>query len=613
MASLAETVVAETADWGAVAMVNERGRVEQLHVAATDPALRDAAEELEGLPTTWFTRAPAVRAALRPEADPAQPYPIDRESLAGRTTRDQLAVLERLGLGTALVVPLRARERPLGVIMLVRRGASFAPEHVATAGHVAHLAGLSLENVRLFERERTVALTLQRRLLPEVPHVDGLDVAATYLPAQHPAEVGGDWFDVLALPDGATGLAVGDVVGHDMSAAASMGQLRSVLRSYAWSGEPAGRVIERLDELVRGLGMADVATCVYLRLADGHLEYSRAGHPSPAVLLPTGAVRTLDGGLRTPVGVRSLTSVTAQAEADLPVGATLVAYSDGLVERRDRGLREGLLALHVALAAAPAGAGAGAIRDHLIDALAPTTTTTCACWWSSASPDACPPGSDLAGRPPVAKCLLRVGRVLRAALHAQLEQEAVRLADLTPGADAKDRHNLRAVQVRPDRRELLLLAQLADPVLQVVVGEGELIGLAAVARGGVRTGQPVQSLEQRPGIGDVATHGRVGPRLLAVAVEAQVQLGEPGDGLDRVLVEPQRRRRLATSLAPTTSWWWKLTPPPGSNRRVAGLPMSCSSAARRSTRSGPGTGPVGCSWVPVSSSIAWASTVKECW
>ncbi len=254
VASLAETVVTETADWGAVAMVNERGRVERLHVAATDPALRDAAEDLEGLPTTWFTRAPAVRAALRPEADPAQPYPIDREALAGRTTRAQLAVLERLGLGSALVVPLRARERTIGVIILVRRGASFAPEHVATAGHVAHLAGLSLENVRLFERERTVALTLQRRLLPEVPHVDGLDVAATYLPAQHPAEVGGDWFDVLALPDGATGLAVGDVVGHDMSAAASMGQLRSVLRSYAWSGEPAGRVVERLDELVLGVG-----------------------------------------------------------------------------------------------------------------------------------------------------------------------------------------------------------------------------------------------------------------------------------------------------------------------------------------------------------------------
>ncbi len=239
-------------------------------------------------------------------------------------------------------MPLRARERTIGVIILVRRGASFdarARGHRRDTSRTC--AGLSLENVRLFERERTVALTLQRRLLPEVPHVDGLDIAATYLPAQHPAEVGGDWFDVLALPDGATGLAVGDVVGHDMSAAASMGQLRSVLRSYAWSGEPAGRVIERLDELVRGLGMADVATCVYLRLADGHLEYSRAGHPSPAVLLPTGEVRTLDGGLRTPVGVRSLTSVPAQAEADLPVGATLVAFSDGLVERRDRGCARG--------------------------------------------------------------------------------------------------------------------------------------------------------------------------------------------------------------------------------------------------------------------------------
>jgi PAS domain S-box-containing protein len=371
VSGLAETLVAATADWGLVAMFSERGRVERLHVAVADPDLGPVAERLAQLEPTWVTRAPMVRSALHAADDPVpRPYPIDLGDLPGRTTPEQLELLERLGLGTALVVPLIARERALGVVVLVRRpGREFDPEHVVTAGHLSHRAGLGLENVRLYEREREAALTLQRRLLPAVPQVEGLDVAATYLPAQDPAEIGGDWFDVLELPDGATGLAVGDVVGHDMGAAASMGQLRSVLRSYAWSGESAGRVVARLDELVRGLGMADVATCVYLRLRDGTLEYSRAGHPAPALRLPDGSVQALDGGLRTPVGVPSLTGDTPQATAELPVGGVLVAFSDGLVESRERPLREGLAALHAALADAPAQATAAEIRDHLVDAL----------------------------------------------------------------------------------------------------------------------------------------------------------------------------------------------------------------------------------------------------
>ena len=371
VSGLAETLVSAMADWGLVAIFDERGRVERLHVAVADPALTPVAARLARLEPTWVTQAPMVRAALRPDADPVpRPYPIELAELPNRTTPEQLELLRLLGLGTALVVPLLARGRSLGVAVLVRRpGLEFDPEHVVTAGHLSHRAGLGLDNVRLFERERDAALTLQRRMLPAVPEVEGLDVAATYLPAQHPAEVGGDWFDVLELPDGATGLAVGDVVGHDMAAAASMGQLRSVLRSYAWSGESAGRVVGRLDELVRGLGMADVATCVYLRLREGTLEYSRAGHPPPVLRLPDGSVRELDGGLRTPVGVPSLTGDTPQATAELPIGGVLVAFSDGLVESRERSLRDGLLALRTTLADAPARATAAEIRDHLIDAL----------------------------------------------------------------------------------------------------------------------------------------------------------------------------------------------------------------------------------------------------
>ncbi|MDO8122088.1 SpoIIE family protein phosphatase [Isoptericola sp. b490] len=368
---LAETLVSEMADWGLVAAFDERGRVERLHVATSDPATIEIARRLEELAPTWVTHAPAVQAARRADADPVPtPYRVDVASLPQRTTPEQLELLDRLGVGTALVIPLLARGRSLGVAALVRRpGEEFDPEHVVTAGHLAHRAGLGLDNARLYERERTSALALQQGLLSQVPEIEGLDIAATYLPALHPAEVGGDWFDVLPLRDGSTGLAVGDVVGHDMRAAASMGQLRSVLRSYAWDGAPTGTVIERLDDLVRGLGMADVATCVYLRLLDGEVEYTRAGHPAPMLVLPDGEVRELDGGLRTPVGLARLTDETAGARATMPVGSTLVVYSDGLVESRDRPLRDGIEALRAALTQLPPGADAQKVRDHLVAAL----------------------------------------------------------------------------------------------------------------------------------------------------------------------------------------------------------------------------------------------------
>jgi PAS domain S-box-containing protein len=369
--ALTEVVVDGLATWGYVAVVNERGRFERLHVAAADSARAADAQALEEMEPSWIARAPSVQAALAGGAeDLLRPYPIDVGSLPERTTPEQLELLTRLGLGTALVVPLRARERVLGVLVLVQPpGRDFDPQHVLTAAHVAHRAGLGLENVRLYERERATALTLQRRMLPELPTVEGIDVAATYLPAQHPAEVGGDWFDVLPLPDGAVGFAVGDVVGHDMAAAASMGQLRSVLRSYAWGGQSSGQVIDHLDELVRGLSMADIATCVYLRLLDGRVQYTRAGHPPPMVLLPGGEVIDLDAGLRTPVGVPAAQGTAPTAEVDLPEGALLVAYSDGLVERRDRPLREGLAQLRTALAATPPGSTATDVRDRLVGAL----------------------------------------------------------------------------------------------------------------------------------------------------------------------------------------------------------------------------------------------------
>ncbi|HMO11087.1 MAG TPA: GAF domain-containing protein, partial [Actinotalea sp.] len=187
MHSLAEILVRELADWGFVAVVNERARFEGLHIAVADPDLRDVARELEAEDPSWLTRSPRAQAVLAEETSAfPEPFRIEFGELPARTTPRQLELLTALGLGTALVIPLRARGRVTGMIVLVLREGRFSREQVITAAHVAHRAGLGLDNVRLYERERAAALTLQRRLLPEVPELAGLDIAATYLPAQHP-------------------------------------------------------------------------------------------------------------------------------------------------------------------------------------------------------------------------------------------------------------------------------------------------------------------------------------------------------------------------------------------------------------------------------------------
>jgi PAS domain S-box-containing protein len=368
--ALADVAVPRLAAWGFVTTTTDRGVHERVHVAVRDQDNVEVARALEAQDVGWLNGSPAMAAAL--EADPSylpQPFAIDVAGLRERTTPEQIGLLNRLGLGSALVVPLRARERVVGALCLVEPSVDgFGPETVETATHLGARAGLGLDNVRMFLRERAAALTLQHSLLPEIPDVPGLDLAASYLPALHRAEVGGDWFDVLPLPDGAIGLAVGDVVGHDLQAAASMGQLRSVLRSYAWSGEPANRVMARLDELVQGLGMADMSTCVYLRLEGDRLTYSRAGHPPPLLRFTQGSVVQLTGALATPVGVSNLAEAP-EAELDLPVGAILVIYTDGLVERRDRGLRRGIDALAELLSSLPDGLTSAEIRDALVGAM----------------------------------------------------------------------------------------------------------------------------------------------------------------------------------------------------------------------------------------------------
>lgn len=212
---------------------------------------------------------------------------------------------------------------------------------------VSRRVGMAIDNVRLYAREHQLAETLQRAMLPEQVEIPGLDVWTFYAPTSEHAQVGGDWYDVLQINDGVAGLVIGDVVGHDIEAAAAMGQLRSVVRSYAFELTSPGTVLERVDQLLVGMRIPRSASLVYatLRQADEsswEIQYSRAGH-LPPLLVRDGQVHQLSGAGGALIGFGSRSRATA-TETLVP-GDALIFYTDGLIERRDRSLRDGLAAL----------------------------------------------------------------------------------------------------------------------------------------------------------------------------------------------------------------------------------------------------------------------------
>jgi len=209
----------------------------------------------------------------------------------------------------------------------------------------------------LYARSRRVAqaaLTLQRSLLSEPPQPDHLEFAVRYVPAAREAQVGGDWYDVFQQPDGATALVIGDVVGHDTEAAACMGQLRGLLRGITFDSadSPAG-VLTRLDRAMDGLELKTLATVVVARLEQTpeeveqgvtRLRWSNAGHPPPVVLLPDGSAQVLTTRPELLAGVHTGAARTDHVMT-LPRGATVLLYTDGLVERRDQGFDVGIARL----------------------------------------------------------------------------------------------------------------------------------------------------------------------------------------------------------------------------------------------------------------------------
>ncbi|MFF7732072.1 SpoIIE family protein phosphatase [Streptomyces sp. NPDC007984] len=257
-----------------------------------------------------------------------------------------------------IAVPLVARGVVLGVACFYRAGSPFGDDDRSLAQELASRAALSIDNARRYTHERTMVLALQRRLLPQgLPDQDAVEVAHRYLPAE--SDVGGDWYDVIPLSGARVGLLVGDVVGHGMLSAATMGRLRTAARSFAELDFPPDEVLTHLDNLVGRLDREDPdgqgagvigATCLYA-VYDPTTQrclMARAGHPPPALVHPDGTVTYPDLPAGPPLGLGGLPFDAV--EVDLPAGGQLVLYTDGLIEDRHRDVDLVLEQLREALA-----------------------------------------------------------------------------------------------------------------------------------------------------------------------------------------------------------------------------------------------------------------------
>jgi serine phosphatase RsbU (regulator of sigma subunit) len=272
-----------------------------------------------------------------------------------------------------LAAPLYGRTgRRLGLIQVAdKEQGDFTDSDEVLLLQLAQLAAVAIENAERYEQEHSVAEALQRGLLPDLlPSVDRVDVAARYRPGGGGASVGGDWYDVVRLPDHRLALTIGDVMGRGPRAAAIMGQVRTALHAYALHGLPASVAMRSADLLLQDVAETAMATAVYLVLdpALRRLDVVSAGHPPPLLVGPDGHATFLRCDPHTPLGVLPAPVYTASTETPV-AGSTLLLYTDGLVEDRETGLEQGMAQL--ARVVDPSEPDLGALCDAVIEAMVP--------------------------------------------------------------------------------------------------------------------------------------------------------------------------------------------------------------------------------------------------
>ena len=342
----------------------------------TPPGLADGSAELRRVAfASAVSDAPFVGGPAPVAPGTVHHFPFNSPCAdALRTARPQYLPAEEGGLiQSTLAVPMVAHDTVVGLAQFSRTKGSepFGDRDRALAVELAARAAVCIDNARLYRREHERALILQRSLLPPGdPEASGLDIACRYLPGNAATEVGGDWFDVIELPGHRTALVVGDVMGRGLRAAVAMGELRTAVRTLALLDLEPAEVLSALDEIARGLGTpggvqqatrtarqprdADLsevylATCVYAVYdsVTRRCTFANAGHLPPVLVEPGESALMLDVPPGMPLGVGG--EPFEEVEVELPEGALLALYTDGLVESRDHPLDEGLQAFVGAL------------------------------------------------------------------------------------------------------------------------------------------------------------------------------------------------------------------------------------------------------------------------
>ncbi|MFJ8543951.1 SpoIIE family protein phosphatase [Streptomyces sp. NPDC093586] len=387
---LADVCVPALADFVSVDLLDPQEHGGDPVATPTPPvALRRAAHQSVN-PGCPEAVAEPGRLDVYPEASPqARCLAAGRAIVAAVPTGDlerwrewdpvRIGRVEEYGIHSTMSVPLQARGTTLGIAVFTRfrRPDAFTHDDVLLAEEVSARAAVCIDNARRYSRERETTLMLQRSLLPRwLPPTAALEAASRYLPAAR-SGVGGDWFDIIPLSGMRVALVVGDVVGQGIQASATMGRLRTAVRTLADIDLTPEELLTHLDDLVvrlseesGGDGAGEVgATCLYAVYdpVSRHFSLARAGHPPPVLVPPDGPPRQLEMPSGPPLGVGGLPFESAELE--LREGSVLAFYTDGLVKSRDRDADAGQALLCEALAV-PAGS-LDAACDHVLHALLP--------------------------------------------------------------------------------------------------------------------------------------------------------------------------------------------------------------------------------------------------
>jgi len=363
LAKVARLAVPTLADWCAVDVVQD-GVLQTLAVAHADPAKVAWARELQQRYPPDLAAETGAPNVVRTGVSELYPEITDDMLVAGAVDAQHLQLTRDLNLRSALIVPLQARGRTLGAITLVRAETPqhYGPADLAVAEDLARRAGIAIDNAELHSQTREVALQLQRAVLPaRLDDIAGWDVATHYRPAAR-NEVGGDFYDAVALPGGQLVAFIGDVMGHGVAAAAAMAQMRAAVRAYVATDPDPATVLRRLDGMLEMFEIAQLVTLALLLVdpAGRRLTVANAGHCPPLLVPARGAAHFVDVPASPPLGAgrdeRRIATTWPFA-----AGSTLLLYTDGLIENRGENIDASLARL--------AHYAAGLAHANLADAL----------------------------------------------------------------------------------------------------------------------------------------------------------------------------------------------------------------------------------------------------